>query len=109
MYVYDYTNEKWQLYSKYSDLNIVIVVEKGYINIQAKSPAMYRVYEEGKERVNTETIQGYRYKATDKQGTLVTLDFLTSKDPESELVVFSIINKVDGVNLRYYAYPMKND
>jgi hypothetical protein len=101
MYTYNRNTEEWELYQKNSDTKITVVIEEEFITFQAKTPSMYKIYESGKEPMNTKSLKGYRYQARDlRQDKAVKIDVMISE--ESKLVIVSIINFTDGYNFRFF-------
>ena len=101
MYTYNSDKEEWELYQKNSDVNITVVIEDEFINLQAKTPTMYKIYTNSKEAINTKTLKGYRYLAKDlKQEKMVKIDILISD--ETPVALVSIIDSREGYNLRFY-------
>lgn len=82
-------------------MNITVVIEEKFISFQAKTPSMYRIYENSKEVVKTKSLEGYRYFAKDlKEEKTVKIDILASEEQKAVLV--SIINVDKGYNLRFF-------
>lgn len=105
-YIYNENTKDWDLQSENTDVNIDIVVFKNVINIQAKTPSLFRLDEDSKRQINTENLAGLRYSAiecVDMQKC--TVDIVASKNTDSRVFVLLITyNKDIGkVNLRYYA------
>ena len=101
MYTYNRGTEEWDLYQKNSDMNITVVIEDRFISFQAKTPSMYRIYENSKEIIKTKSLSGYRYQAKDlKEDKMVKIDILASDEQKAVLV--SIINIDEGYNLRFF-------
>lgn len=108
MHIYNSITKEWELQSINDDVSISLITYKDIINIQAKVPSLYRLDEKSKEKIETTSLQGYKYKAmeyVDMKNCLV--DILVSKNPENRVFVFSVIfnNEVLGkVNLRFLGY-----
>lgn len=82
-------------------MNITVVIEEKFISFQAKTPSMYKIYENSKEVVKTKSLDGYRYIAKDlKEEKMVKIDILASEEQKAVLV--SIINVDEGYNLRFF-------
>lgn len=106
MYSYNKTTKTWDLYQKNSDVNIVIVVEDGFINIQAKSPSFFKIYLDTKENLNIKNFVGSSYVAKDfKNDKLIKIDILSYTN--SDYIVLSLIDSDDGYNFRYFLTEMK--
>lgn len=108
MYIYNSLIKEWEQQTVNDDVNINLVTYKNVINIQAKTPSLYRLDEDSKERIETTSLQGYKYKAlecVDMKNCMV--DVLVSKNEENRVFVFSAVfdNQVLGkVNLRFFGY-----
>jgi hypothetical protein len=101
LYVYNTVSEEWELYQKNSDVNITVVVEEEFVNFQANSPTMYKIYTSTKKPFTTQNFKGYSYSAKDlKKETLVEIVILGSES--TEYFLLSIVNKSEGVNMRFY-------
>lgn len=101
MYTWDKNSEQWELYQKNSDVNITVVVEEGFISVQAKKPSMYKVYDNTKEPIDTKSLKGYRYTSKDlRDDELVKIDVLVHKETQGAII--SVINYSKGYNLRYF-------
>lgn len=108
MYIYNTFLKEWEQQSVNEDVSINLVTYKNVINIQAKTPSLYRLDEDSKERMETPSLKGYKYRAiecVDMKNCLV--DVLVSKEDENRVFVFSAVfdNEVLGkVNLRFFGY-----
>jgi|LakMenEpi03Aug12_release.lakeMendotaPanAssembly.Ray.scaffolds.fasta_scaffold00014_44 thiamine pyrophosphokinase len=101
MYTWNRVEKEWELYQKNSDVNITVVIEDQFINIQAKNPSMYKIYLNSKEELKTKTLSGFRYSAKNlKEDNIVKIDVLVSN--ESPIAVVSIIDMDEGYNLRFF-------
>ena len=106
LYTYNAKEDTWDLYQKNSDVNITIVVEEEYINIQAQSPSFFKIILSTKQAISTTNFTGYRYVAKDlKKETYMKVDILNHKG--SEYIVLSIIDNDTGFNFRYFLYKIK--
>jgi hypothetical protein len=107
-YIYNEVTKEWEQQSVNDDVNINLVTYRNVINIQAKIPSLYRLDEDSKEKIETNSLQGYQYKAiecVDMKKCVV--DILVSKKEENRVFVFSAVfdNQVLGkVNLRFFGY-----
>jgi hypothetical protein len=100
-YTYNKSTQSWELYQKNSDVNITVVVEDEFVSFQAKTPSMYKIYENSKEPFNTKSSKGYRYLGKDlKSDKMVKVDILISDD--SPVALISIVNVNDGYNFRFF-------
>lgn len=101
LYLWNSSSKDWSLDTKLSDLKIDVTIEEEFISFHAKSPTMYRVYNNTKEPLETKLLQGYRYQARDlKTDDDVKIDILKSKS--TSVAVISIINIKKGFNFRYF-------
>lgn len=101
MYMFEKSQNEWQLYQKNSDVNITVVVEEEFISFQAKTPSIYKIYVSTKEPLETKSLKGFRYSAKDlKEEKYVKIDVLVNN--ESSVAIISIINLTDGYNFRFY-------
>ena len=108
LYEYNSEKEEWFLKTKFSDTKIIVVIEEQFITIQAKSPTMYKVFSETKEDINTEKLLGYRYDARDLKLDLgVKIDVIRFK--ESNLAMVSVVNRINGYNMRFFVEPMQTN
>jgi len=107
-YQWNSESEEWVLKTKYSDLDIVIVIEDEFLTIQAKSPSMYKIFAETKEDITTKKIVGYRFDARDlKRDTRVKIDIVRLTEGTTSMI--SIINSVEGYNLRFFITPIEKN
>lgn len=106
LYTHNQKEDSWDLYQKNSDVNIVIVVEEEYINIQAQSPSFYKIYVNTKEPINSKSFTGSRYIAKDlKKETLLKIDILNHLT--TDYIVLSVIDNEKGLNFRYFLTKIK--
>jgi hypothetical protein len=104
MYTYDNETEKWVLYQKNSDVNIVVVLEEEFVTFQAKTPTMFKIYKSTGKEISGEKFTGYRYDAVDlRKNTKCSIDVI--KFSESSYMI-SIISGGYEYNLRYYIKTM---
>lgn len=100
MYVYDTDKEEWTLYQKNSNVDIDVIVEEEFITFFAKTPTMFKINLETKEKFSVGGSEGYRYIATDlKKDASVIIDILVNSDKSKTMI--SITNKYKKYNLRY--------
>lgn len=101
LYTYNSKQDTWDLYQKNSDVNITVVVEDEFINIQAQSPGFYKILLDTKQPINSNSFYGYKYVLKDlKKDNYLKIDILSHKT--SEIIVLSIFDNESGVNLRYF-------
>ena len=106
LYTYNGKEDSWDLYQKNSDVNIVIVVEEEFINIQAQSPSFYKILLSTKEPINSKSFVGSRYVAKDlKKETYLKIDILNHLT--SDVIVISIVDRDGGINFRYFLTKIK--
>ena len=104
-YLYNETTEKWELQDRNTNLNIAMVTYKNVINMQAKTPTLYRLDEDSKEEINGETYKGLRYSAIEcVEMRKCTVDFVVL-DKSKTIFLFSVIMSLKGekINLRFFA------
>ena len=101
LYTLDPNTKDWTLDTKLSNLKIDITIEDEFISFHAKSPTMYRVYNNTKEPLTTKSLQGFRYDGRDlKTDDEVKIDIFKSKT--TNIAVISIINFRKSINFRYF-------
>lgn len=105
-YIYSERTEEWVLQDRMENINIDLVAYKNVVNIQAKTPTLYRLDRDTKKEVETENLTGYKYAAIEcVDMKKCTVDIFVAKNPDVDIFVFSVIyeDKVAGrVNLRYF-------
>lgn len=108
MYIYNSSTKEWDEEFIHDDVSISLVAFKNVINIQAKTPSLYRLNENSKEKVETNSLVGFRYRAiecVDMKDCIV--DILVSKNQDNKVFVFSVRfdNETLGkINFRYLGY-----
>ena len=103
-YLYDEIKEEWKLQTQNKDVSIDLVVYKNVVNVQAKTPTLYRLDESSRRKITSGEVVGYRYDAIECVNMeKCTVDIATI--PESDIFLFSVITKKDdySVNLRFFA------
>lgn len=108
LYIYDRDSDKWNLQSQNS-VDINMVSYKNVINIQAKTPTLYRIDKLTEKNIGggDKNYYGVRVDAlecVDMKKCVV--DLFRLNDPTSKVFVFSVVfdNETLGkVNLRYYS------
>ncbi len=105
-YIYSERTEEWVLQDRMEDINIDLVAYRNVVNIQAKTPTLYRLDRDTKKEVETENLTGYKYAAIEcVDMKKCTVDIFVAKNPDVDIFVFSVMyeDKVAGrVNLRYF-------
>lgn len=108
-YIYEEDTEKWILQSQNS-VDINMVSYKNVINIQAKTPTLFRIDKLSEKNIGggDKNYFGVRVNAIEcVDMKKCTLDLIRLSDPTSKTFVVSIIfdNETLGkINLRYYSY-----
>ena len=108
-YIYEEDTEKWILQSQNS-VDINMVSYKNVINIQAKTPTLFRIDKLSEKNIGggDKNYFGVRVNAIEcVDMKKCTLDLIRLSDPTSKTFVVSIIfdNETLGkINLRYYSF-----
>jgi hypothetical protein len=108
-YIYSQSEEKWVLQSRNDDVEIDMVSYKNVINIQAKTPTLFRIDKTTEESIGggNKDYFGYRYAAIECVNmNKCTIDLVRLSDLSSKNFLFSVIFRdevVGKVNLRYYS------
>lgn len=107
-YIYEEDSEKWILQSQ-NDVNINMVSYKNVINIQAKTPTLYRIDKLSEKNIGggEKNYYGVRVNAIEcVDMKKCVIDLFRLSDPTSKTFVLSVIfdNETLGkINLRYYS------
>lgn len=107
-YIYDEESEKWVLQTQ-NDVNINMVSYKNVINIQAKTPTLYRIDKLSEKNIGggDKNYYGVRVNAIEcVDMKKCVIDLFRLSDPTSKTFVLSVIfdNETLGkINLRYYS------
>ena len=107
-YIYDEESEKWVLQTQ-NDVNINMVSYKNVINIQAKTPTLYRIDKLSEKNIGggDKSYYGVRVNALEcVDMKKCVIDLFRLSDPTSKTFVLSVIvdNETLGkINLRYYS------
>ena len=107
-YIYDEESEKWVLQTQ-NDVNISMVSYKNVINIQAKTPTLYRIDKLSEKNIGggDKSYYGVRVNAIEcVDMKKCVIDLFRLSDPTSKTFVLSVIvdNETLGkINLRYYS------
>lgn len=107
-YIYDEESEKWVLQTQ-NDVNISMVSYKNVINIQAKTPTLYRIDKLSEKNIGggDKSYYGVRVNALEcVDMKKCVIDLFRLSDPTSKTFVLSVIvdNETLGkINLRYYS------
>lgn len=108
-YIYQEDSEKWVLQSQ-NAVNINMVSYKNVINIQAKTPTLFRIDKLSEKNIGggDKNYFGVRVNAIEcVDMKKCTIDLIRLSDPTSKTFVVSIIfdNETLGkINLRYYSF-----
>ena len=106
-YIYNDRSEKWDLETRNDDVNIDMVSYKNVINIQAKTPTLFRIYKETEKNLEGKDYFGVRVDALECVNmNNCTIDLIRLTKNDSKVFVLSVIlnDKTLGkINLRYYS------
>lgn len=108
-YIYNEDSEKWVIQSK-NDVDITMVSYKNVINIQAKTPTLYRIDKLSEKSIGggDKDYYGVRVNALEcVDMKKCVIDLFRLSDPTSKTFVLSVIfdNETLGkINLRYYSF-----
>ena len=108
-YIYEEDTEKWILQSQNS-VDINMVSYKNVINIQAKTPTLFRIDKLSEKNIGggDKNYFGVRVSAIEcVDMKKCTIDLIRLSDPTSKTFVLSVIfeNETLGkINLRYYSF-----
>ena len=103
-YIYNDRTEEWDLKTKHDDLNITIVFYKNVINVQAKTPSLFKLTKENKETFDREGIYGVTFEAFEcVKEYECKVSYVYYKNNNNFLLSVLFENEILGtVNLRYY-------
>lgn len=102
---YVWENDEWVLQTENKDVDISMVFYKNSINIQAKTPTLYKLRTETKKTINEKNIYGQSFEALECVNEYnATVSYIYFRD-DNKAFLLSIIFKKDGrsVNFRYYS------
>lgn len=106
-YIYNDRSDKWDLETRNDDVNIDMVSYKNVINIQAKTPTLFRIYKETEKNLEGKDYFGVRVDALECVNmNNCTIDLIRLTKNDSRVFVLSVIlnDKTLGkINLRYYS------
>lgn len=108
-YIYNEDSEKWVIQSK-NDVDITMVSYKNVINIQAKTPTLFRIDKLSEKSIGggDKDYYGVRVNALEcVDMKKCVIDLFRLSDPTSKTFVLSVIfdNETLGkINLRYYSF-----
>ena len=108
-YIFNERSEKWVLETKNEDVNINMVSYKNVINIQAKTPTLYRIDKSSESNIGGGDKQyfGVRYDAFECVNmTKCTIDLVRLTNLDSKTFLLSVIFKdevVGKINLRFFS------
>lgn len=109
LYIYNENSEKWVMETRNDDININMVSYKNVINIQAKTPSLYRIDKLSEKNIGgrDKDFFGVRYNAIEcVDMKKCTIDLVRLSDLTSKSFIFSVVfeNETLGkVNLRFYS------
>lgn len=105
-YLYNKETKEWDMQTQNKNMDIDLVCYKNLVNIQAKTPSLYRLDRDSKKEMETEIFTGYRYSAFEYVDMReCTVDVLVSKDTSVNVFVFSVVYEkptLGKVNLRFF-------
>ena len=105
-YTYSDATEKWTLETRNTDVNFDLVVYKNNLNIQAKTPTLFKVKVESKKFISGNGYYGYTFEALEcVEEKICKLDYVYSTNNKNSFML-SVIFKdevLGNVNLRYYS------
>jgi len=102
-YLYNEVTKKWDLQTQNKNTSIDLVSYKNVINIQAKTPTLYRLDETSKREIGGDEYRGYRYDAIECVNMeKCTVDIVVM--PGTEIFLLSVITDKEDfkANLRFY-------
>ena len=108
-YIFNERTEKWDLETKNEKVNIDMVSYKNVINIQAKTPTLFRIDKTSEQNIGggDKEYFGVRYDAFECVNmNKCTIDLVRLSDLQSKVFIFSVIYKdevVGKINLRYFS------
>ena len=107
---YIYENGEWVLQNENKDVDITIVFYKNAINIQAKTPTLYKIKSGTKKTIDEKTIYGQTYETFECVNEYnATVSYIYFRD-DDDIFMLSVLFKKDGnnVNFRYLCQLNKN-
>lgn len=108
-YIYNQNSQKWVLETKNDNVDIDMVSYKNVINIQAKTPTLFRIDNDTEQNIGgvDKEYFGVRYSAIECVNmNKCTIELVRLSNLESKTFIFSVIltDKVLGkINLRYFS------
>lgn len=106
-YIFNERTEKWVLETENDDVDIDMVSYKNVINIQAKTPTLFRIDKESEKNIEGKDYFGVRVSALECVNmNKCTIDLIRLTKNDSKVFVFSVIFKeetIGKINLRYYS------
>ena len=105
-YTYNDRTEKWTLETQNTNVNFDMVFYKTSINIQAKTPTLFKVKAETKKFISGDGYYGYTFEALEcVEEKICKLDYVYSTNNKNSFMLSVMFkDKVLGnVNLRYYS------
>ncbi len=101
---YLWEDGEWVQQTENKDVDISIVFYKNAINIQAKTPTLYKLKDGTKKSINESKIYGQSFEALECVNEYnATVSYIYFRDDDSTFLL-SILFKQDGrsLNFRYY-------
>lgn len=106
-YIYNEKIDKWVIETKNEDVDIDMVSYKNVINIQAKTPTLFRIDKDSEKNIEGKDYFGVRVDAFECVNmNKCTIDLVRLTKSESKVFIFSVIfedEKLGKINLRYYS------
>lgn len=101
---YLWTDGEWVQQTENKDVDISVVFYKNAINIQAKTPTLYKIKRETRKVINETKIYGQSFESLEcVNENEATVSYIYFREDKS-LFLLSIVFKNDGntLNFRYY-------
>lgn len=106
-YIYNDRTEKWSLESRNEDVDIDMVSYKNVINIQAKTPTLFRIDKYSEKTIEAKEYFGVRVNAFECVNmNNCTIDLIRLTKDDSKVFMLSVIfndETLGKINLRYYS------
>ena len=105
-YTYDSQTERWNLETQNKNVNISMVFYKDAINIQARTPTLFKIKMESKKPIRGNGYYGFSFDALEcVDGKACKVDYVyLENDKNAFMLSVSFKDDVLGkVNLRYYS------
>lgn len=109
-YTYNTVSKKWILQTEHQDVSITMVFYGNSINIQAKTPSLFRLKDETKEFISGDGFYGYRFEGLEcVKGYACLVDYVYFNEDKTKFAISIVYddNTLGKINLRYYS-TLKN-